>query len=223
MTRVRGFVRWSRQLVGIVVLQIPVVASAHPVFVTYNEVGDQCADHASLILTDEVGLGMPIGPFETMESIAYTIDGATEGDCGIGVGGGDDFRVLATNTTTHCLVDVFVAADSGTTFDNWDGTIIGFPAKRITNFWDDGAVVTFELLNVAPAAAPDFASLGVGISPAPSNFSIVANRDSDCDGVPDALEIPALTPWGSVLLVLLLAGIAGRGGLPRRRVHALRR
>ncbi len=222
MTTLRRFASWHRYLVGILVLQAPVAASAHPVFVTYAEIGGQCADYTSVGLTDEVGLGMPIGPFETLESIEYAIVGATDGDCGIGIGGGDDFRVTATNITGHCLVDVFVAADAGTTFDNWDGTVIGFPAKKIVDFWPFEGDVTFELLNIDPAVAPDFASLGVGFSPAPSNFSVVANRDTDCDGVADALEIPALSWSGLALLSLLLAGLGGLAGFAPHRPRGLR-
>jgi len=147
-------------------------AAANPVTVSYVEVAGQCASPANVNLTEELG---PTPPFPAGERITYTVAAAATGDCSIAPGGGNDYEITATNLSGNCLADVFVVADSGTTFGNRDGTISTFRAKKIADAWPNGAVITFRLMDVAPNVAPNFDSLGVNSPGGPSNFSIVAN------------------------------------------------
>jgi hypothetical protein len=89
----------------------------------------------------------------------------------------DVYEVTATNMSGLALVDVFVVADTGTDFGNWDGNIDGSHAKKIADVWGNGGVITFRLMNVAPNVPPNFDSIGVNSPGGPSNFSIVARRE----------------------------------------------
>jgi hypothetical protein len=94
----------------------------------------------------------------------------------------NDYQVTATNMSGHWLEDVFVVADTGTDFGNWDGNIAGSHAKKIANAWPCGGVITFSLMNVAPNVSPTFDSIGVPTHSGPTNFSIVANTVSPDGG-----------------------------------------
>lgn len=170
-------------------------AVANPVTVSYVDVPSQCADPANVALTEEVGA---TPPFSAEERITYTVAAAAAGDCSIAPGGGDDYEVTATNMSGLALVDVFVVADTGTDFGNWDGNIAGSHAKKIADVWANGGVITFRLMNVAPNVPPNFDSLGVNSPSGPSNFSIVARRvgfDGGCNDVKaDAPPCDETTP-----------------------------
>lgn len=168
--------------------------AANPVVVRFVDTAAQCADPGDVNLDDEVG---PMPPFDADERISYSVAAATAGDCAFSIGGGNDYTVTATNLSGKDLSFVFAVVDSGTTFDNWDGTIGGFRAKKIADVWLAGATIGFTLMN--SSASPTFDSVGLNSGDAASNYSIVARCD-DC--------VPTLSGWGVIAMGGLLMGAA---------------
>lgn len=182
---------------GTVLFLTTAQAMANPVTVDFTETPNQCFDVLSFsILNEEVGK-TPL--FDADETITYTVAAATTGDCTIPVAGTDDYTVTATNTTGHTLYQVFVVQNTGTTFDNWDGTIGATPqrAKFLVQQWNNNAIITFNLMNVVPNVSPTFDHPGVPHGGA-SNFSIVGTTN----------PIPTVSQWGIALMALLVLSAA---------------
>lgn len=177
------------------------VALGHPVDVQYVNTPDQCLNIINRDLEEEIGT-LPMFPADELMSV--NVNAATDGDCGIAVGGGNDYEVELTNDSGRNFTYVFVVADTGTTFSNWDGNIAGSRAMLAKTVWLDGDKITFRLMDVIPNVVPTFGSLGVNSGGAGSNFSIVANL---CLLQPDcAVPIPTTSAWGLGVMGLLLLG-----------------
>jgi hypothetical protein len=171
----RNLTKWIIECAVLGILASPVQANL--ISVAYVDTKNQCNDPIErLDLTEEFGLQPPFANNERLEVNILT----PQPDCGIRVGGGDDFRVQITNRTGRKLFDLFVAADSGVTFANFDGQIAGNRAKFLLKELADAASFEFDLLDSrmgGAAALPTFGSLGVPSDAAASTYSIVGNVD----------------------------------------------
>jgi hypothetical protein len=184
--------------------------------VEFGDTPDQCQDSPEIplaaTLTEEIGETVIFPLDERMTRVNLA---PQQGDCGIAVAGVDDYHVRLLNSTGRALQDVYIVADSGTTFDNWDGLIATNRAKFLTSTWPAGAFLNFQLMNVAPNIAPTFVSVGLSSAAAASNFNIVARPpDTDTVAPPIPLRWPALVAVALLVATLVHMSRAQRNLRP---------